>query len=101
MRSTRVLSLTMPVEVTENTLLDDRSAPTLHQDMVMRQSEQQAQARDRAEQQRPRAEWEAVMEASRATQRFGQKQALKALLQLGSNPLQRCIPFPASERSRP
>ena len=60
-----------PMEVTENTLLDDRSAPALHQDMVMRQSEQQAQARDRAEQQRPRAEWEAVMAASRAAQRDG------------------------------
>ena len=37
----------------------------------MRQSEQQTQARDRAEQQRTRAEWEAVMEASRAAQRDG------------------------------
>ena len=35
-------------------------------DMVMRQCEQHAQARDRAEQQRTRAEWEAVMEASYA-----------------------------------
>eukprot|EP01048_Picozoa_sp_COSAG05_P015207 COSAG05_NODE_1807_length_4044_cov_3.445881_2_plen_143_part_00 len=60
-----------PTEVTENTLPDDRSAPTLHQDMVMRQSEQQTQARDRAEQQRARAEWETVMAASRAAQRDG------------------------------
>ena len=39
--------------------------------MVMRQSEQQAQARDRAEHARARAEWEAVMAASRAAQRDG------------------------------
>ena len=39
--------------------------------MVMRQSEQQTQARDRAEQQRARAEWETVMAASRAAQRDG------------------------------
>ena len=60
-----------PTEVTENTLPDDRSAPALYQDMVMRQSEQQTQARDRAEQQRARAEWETVMAASRAAQRDG------------------------------
>eukprot|EP01043_Picozoa_sp_COSAG02_P039574 COSAG02_NODE_3136_length_7300_cov_4.065269_1_plen_78_part_10 len=59
------------MEVTENTLPDDRSAPALHQDMVMRQSEQQAQARARAEQHRARDEWQAVMAASRAAQRDG------------------------------
>ena len=37
----------------------------------MRQSEQQTQARDLAEQQRARAEWETVMAASRAAQRDG------------------------------
>ena len=60
-----------PTEVTENTLPGDRSAPTLHQDMVMRQTNEQARARDRAEPQRARAEWEAVMAASRAAQRDG------------------------------
>eukprot|EP01043_Picozoa_sp_COSAG02_P084369 COSAG02_NODE_22215_length_759_cov_2.104545_1_plen_50_part_01 len=37
----------------------------------MRQTNEQARARDRAEQQRARAEWEAVMAASRAAQRDG------------------------------
>ena len=60
-----------PTEAEENTLPGDRIAPTLNRDMMMRQTEQQAQARDRAEQQRARAEWEAVMAASRAAQRDG------------------------------
>ena len=50
-----------PTEVAENVLPDDRSAPALHQDMVIRQSEQQMQAQDRAEQRLARAEWEAAV----------------------------------------
>ena len=59
-----------PVDVVGE-LPADRSAPSVYQDMVARQTNEQALARAREEQRRARAEWEAVTAAARAAQREG------------------------------